>query len=111
VPRAGRERVRGTNCTRPRTLSTRVGRAHGGRVSALRSERSPEAAYPARHAGSGVPMPYVPPPDPNEPREPEGFVLSAPAAIFLNGTPSPEADRVAAAVLDWRPGALIVATP
>lgn len=52
----------------------------------------------------------LPPPDPNEPTEPEGLELSAPAAIFLDGPPSSAADRVASAVLDWRPGALIVVT-
>jgi hypothetical protein len=53
-------------------------------------------------------MPKLPPPDPNEPGEPEGMELSAPAAIFLDGTPNVRADRVASAVLDWRPGALVV---
>jgi hypothetical protein len=53
-------------------------------------------------------MPKLPPPDPNEPAEPEGLELTAPAAIFLDGAPHPRADRVAAAVLDWRPGALVV---
>jgi hypothetical protein len=55
-------------------------------------------------------MALLPPPDPHEPREPEGFELSEPAAIFLDGVPNPHADRVAAAVLDWRPGALVVVT-
>jgi hypothetical protein len=53
-------------------------------------------------------MPQLPPPDPNEPAEPEGLDLAAPAAIFLDGAPSARADRVASAVLDWRPGALVV---
>jgi hypothetical protein len=55
------------------------------------------------------PMPKLPPPDPNEFAEPKGLTLSAPAAIFLAGPPSPEADRLSSAVLDWRPGVLIVA--
>jgi hypothetical protein len=50
----------------------------------------------------------LPPPDPNEYQEPQGFELSEPAAIFLAGPPSPEADRLSSAVLDWRPGALVV---
>lgn len=50
----------------------------------------------------------LPPPDPHEPGEPEGLALNAPAAIFLDGTPCPHADGVAAAVLDWRPGVLVV---
>jgi hypothetical protein len=50
----------------------------------------------------------LPPPDPYEPSEPEGLELSAPAAVFLDGAPIPAADRVASAVLEWRPGALIV---
>ena len=50
----------------------------------------------------------LPPRDPNEPQEPAGFELESPAAIFLGGAPSPEADRIASAVLDWRPGALMV---
>jgi hypothetical protein len=54
-------------------------------------------------------MSRLPPPDPNEYNEPPGLELSSPAAIFLGGPPSPEADRVASALLDWRPGALLVA--
>ena len=50
----------------------------------------------------------LPPPDPNESQEPQGLELSAPGAIFLAGPPSPAADRLSSAVLDWRPGALIV---
>jgi hypothetical protein len=53
-------------------------------------------------------MVRLPPPDPNESQEPPTFQLTAPAAIFLAGPPSPEADRLAAAVLEWRPGALVV---
>jgi hypothetical protein len=50
----------------------------------------------------------LPPPDPNEYQEPQGLELSEPAAIFLAGPPSAEADRLSSAVLDWRPGALVV---
>jgi hypothetical protein len=50
----------------------------------------------------------LPPPDPNEPQEPQALALTEPAAIFLAGPPSPEADRLSSAVLDWRPGALVV---
>jgi hypothetical protein len=52
----------------------------------------------------------LPPPDPNEYQEPEGLELSEPAVIFLGGPPSPEADRLSSAILDWRPGALVVAS-
>ena len=51
----------------------------------------------------------LPPPDPNESHDLQGLELSAPVAIFLAGPPSPEADRLASAVVAWRPGALIVA--
>jgi hypothetical protein len=54
-------------------------------------------------------MARLPPPDPNESYEPTGIELSEPAAIFLSGAPTPEADRLSAAVLEWRPGALVVA--
>ena len=49
----------------------------------------------------------LPPPDPNETHEPAGLELNEPAAIFLTGTPTAEEDRVAAAILDRRPGALV----
>jgi hypothetical protein len=51
----------------------------------------------------------LPPPDPNEFHEPQGLELDEPAAIFLAGRPSPEADRLSSSVLKWRPGALVVA--
>ena len=54
----------------------------------------------------------LPPPDPNESFSagpPEGVRLPAPAAIFLAGRPSPEADRLSDAILDFRPGALFIA--
>jgi len=50
----------------------------------------------------------LPPPDPNETSEPAGLELSEPAAVFLTGAPSAEEDRLAAAILDRRPGALVV---
>jgi hypothetical protein len=50
----------------------------------------------------------LPPPDPNEAFEPEGLELAAPAAVFLAGPPSPEEDRLADAILERRPGALVV---
>jgi hypothetical protein len=53
-------------------------------------------------------MAHLPPPDPNEDFEPQGIELSEPAAIFLTGPPTPEEGRVAAAILDRRPGALLV---
>jgi hypothetical protein len=54
-------------------------------------------------------MDRLPPPDPNECFEPQGLELASSAAVFLAGPPSPEADQLSAAVLDWRPGALVVA--
>jgi hypothetical protein len=51
----------------------------------------------------------LPPPDPNESHDLQGLNLNAPVAIFLAGSPSPAADRLASAVLKWRPGALVVA--
>ena len=51
----------------------------------------------------------LPPPDPNEWREPPALELSAPVAVFLAGVPSVEGERVASAVLALRPGALVVA--
>jgi hypothetical protein len=52
-----------------------------------------------------------PPPDPNEfLGEPPAVTspLSAPVAIFAAGRPSPEVDRLSDAVLELRPGAVIV---
>ena len=51
----------------------------------------------------------LPPPDPNESREPPALELSAPIAFHLGGPPSSNGERIASAVLDWRPGALVVA--
>jgi hypothetical protein len=50
----------------------------------------------------------LPPPDPNEAFEPQGIELSSPAAVFLTGPPSAEEDRLADAILERRPGALVV---
>ena len=55
--------------------------------------------------------PRLPPPDPHEPCGglPEGVRLPAPAAVFLAGPPSPEADRLSDAILSFRPGLLFIA--
>ena len=53
-------------------------------------------------------MPQLPPPDPNEAFEPSDLELNEPAAIFLTGPPTLEENRLAAAILDRRPGALVV---
>ena len=53
-------------------------------------------------------MLQLPPPDPYERHEPSELALASPTAIFLGGPPSPAAARLADALLDWRPGALLV---
>ncbi|HET8755597.1 MAG TPA: hypothetical protein VFM58_06300 [Solirubrobacteraceae bacterium] len=50
----------------------------------------------------------LPPPDPNEYHEPSELDLRSPTAVFLGGPPSAAADRLAARLLDWRPGALLI---
>ena len=53
----------------------------------------------------------LPPPDPYESfgTPPEGELpMPGPAAVFLTGPPSPEADRLSDALLAWRPGTLLV---
>jgi hypothetical protein len=53
----------------------------------------------------------LPPPDPYESigMQPVGETrLSAPTVVFALGAPSPETDRASDAVLDLRPGLLIV---
>jgi hypothetical protein len=58
--------------------------------------------------------PQLPPPDPHESfaaPAPEDLRLPAPAVIFMTGPPSPEADRLSDAILEYRPGALFVAAP
>jgi hypothetical protein len=54
--------------------------------------------------------PQLPPPDPHEsPLTPDGELdISGPTAVFVGGAPSPELDRQADAVLEFRPGVLIV---
>ena len=53
----------------------------------------------------------LPPPDPNEWREPPALELSAPVALYLAGVPSTEGERIASALLELRPGALVVVGP
>jgi hypothetical protein len=52
----------------------------------------------------------LPPPDPFESIDttPSGTRLPAPIAVFLKGSPSPQGERLADAILEARPGALIV---
>jgi hypothetical protein len=52
----------------------------------------------------------LPPPDPNESLElsPSGTRLPGPIAVFLGGPPSPGSERLSDAILERRPGALIV---
>jgi predicted glutamine amidotransferase len=63
----------------------------------------------------GISMqPKLPPPDPYESLGMgplEGRRMSAPAAVFVMGPPSPEVDRVSDAILDLGPGVLIVLAP
>jgi hypothetical protein len=53
-------------------------------------------------------MVRLPPPDPNEAFEPQELELSSPAAVFLAGPPSATEDRLADAILERRPGLLVV---
>jgi hypothetical protein len=50
----------------------------------------------------------LPPPDPHEPRDPEGMSVDTPMALFGAGRPSGEVERLANAILDARPGILFV---
>ena len=53
----------------------------------------------------------LPPPDPYESfgRPPDEDVpMLSPAVVHLKGAPSEQGGRISAAVLAWRPGALIV---
>ncbi len=55
--------------------------------------------------------PELPPPDPHEisPSSATGGQrMARPTAVFAAGTATPEADRIADAVLDLRPGLFIV---
>jgi len=57
------------------------------------------------------PATKLPSPDPNESlglRPDRDVALSAPTVVFAVGRPSAQTDRVADAVLDLRPGLLIV---
>ena len=56
--------------------------------------------------------PQLPPRDPHESHGDgplDGMHIPGPAAIFMAGPPSPEADRLSDAILELRPGALLVA--
>jgi hypothetical protein len=55
----------------------------------------------------------LPPPDPRESPfgEPEAMRVPAPTTVFARGKPSPEAERLADAILAARPGLLIVVAP
>jgi len=55
----------------------------------------------------------LPPPDPHEPSgsPAAGFALPAPMAVYLHGRPSARTERLCDAILDLRPGALIVLAP
>jgi hypothetical protein len=53
----------------------------------------------------------LPPPDPFESlgwAPSENWPMHAPAAVYLRGAPTPEGKRISNAILDLRPGALIV---
>jgi hypothetical protein len=54
--------------------------------------------------------PPLPPPDPRESPfdEPSGLEVSAPTTVFVRGTPSPAAEKLADAIVTARPGTLIV---
>jgi hypothetical protein len=59
----------------------------------------------------GLEVPKLPPPDPNESlwtQPGDDAPLRAPTAVFVAGPPSPQADRASDALLDLRPGLLIV---
>jgi len=58
--------------------------------------------------------PRLPPPDPHESLGLEPTYdrpLTAPMVVFVMGPPCPESDRAADAILDLRPGVLIVVAP
>jgi hypothetical protein len=53
----------------------------------------------------------LPPPDPFESlgmAPPADYRMEAPAAMYLDGPPTPETKRLCDVILDLRPGALIV---
>jgi len=55
-------------------------------------------------------MTDLPPPDPRESPfgEPGGIEVTAPTTVFARGAPTPEAQRLADAIVTARPGILIV---
>jgi hypothetical protein len=56
----------------------------------------------------------LPPPDPHESlgMEPaDDIPVAAPTAVFVMGKPCPQTDRLSDALLDLRPGVLIVVAP
>jgi hypothetical protein len=55
-------------------------------------------------------MPQLPPPDPNESfaQTPAGTPLAAPVVFYVSGQPTERTTRIASAILDLRPGALVV---
>ena len=58
--------------------------------------------------------PKLPPPDPHESLDigPERDApLPGPIAVFVNGQRDPEQDRISDAILDMRPGLLVVCEP
>ncbi len=42
---------------------------------------------------------------------PDDYGLEAPAAVYVGDAPTPEAKRISNAILNLRPGALIVVAP
>jgi hypothetical protein len=55
--------------------------------------------------------PKLPPPDPYESLDGapgDGLRLEAPTVVFVSGRPSAQVERLSDAILDARPGALIV---
>ena len=75
---------------------------------ALRRHGRAIDGWGGRRRGYHGQMLSLPPPDPNEAYEPTDLELSSPAAIFLTGPPSADEDRLADAILERRPGALVV---
>jgi hypothetical protein len=79
-----------------RARASRSGETTSGRAVGVRSRTT-------MHPGLPLPDPYESP----EPMPAVGR-LAAPVAVFVRGRPSPEAERLSDAILDFRPGALIV---
>jgi hypothetical protein len=58
--------------------------------------------------------PELPPPDPHESlgHAPDGAaIVPEPTVVYMRGRPAPEQDRVTDAILELRPGLLIVCDP